>query len=82
MWKVIFILIVFNTNTGEFEKSSINILKKDKYLRMMDVLNSIVPSKNKNLKFIKIIKDSVYVPDDSCYSKVKDLTKFQYLKTN
>jgi len=73
MWKVIYILIIFNTNTGKFEESDIQVIDKKSDEIAFDLAKTLTGSKYKEFKFIKVIKDSVYVPDDNCYKKTQGL---------
>lgn len=80
MWKSIFILIVFNSNTQEFESSTIKEFKGNMEYNYI-VAHFSVDTKQDNLKFIKIIKDSVYIPMDSCYTdKKNEGLPYPYLK--
>jgi hypothetical protein len=80
MWKVVYIFIIFNTNTNKFESSSVNVLDK-KSLQIIDFESSFIGSKYKHQKYIKILKDSVYIPHDSCYVKgILPNSNFKYLK--
>ncbi len=70
MWKLIWVLIVFNTTTNSFEKVEVTEKKLHDYTELIygrDGINAILGMKYKNQKIIKEIKDSVYIPDDSCY---------------
>lgn len=70
MWKVFIMLVCFNSETDKIEFKDYQLEENREYIFVLQ--NAIINMKKDNIKIIKSYKDSVYVPDDSCYTDFKN----------